>query len=65
MINWNNMDTLEAFKELKETKKVNLREVMSGENGAKRASEYSVAMGGGLIYNYAAKAVDEDIITVL
>ena len=65
MINWNNMDTLEAFKELKETKKVNLREVMSGENGAKRASEYSVAMGGGLNYNYAAKAVDEDIITVL
>ncbi|MBQ2319854.1 MAG: glucose-6-phosphate isomerase [Lachnospiraceae bacterium] len=65
MINWNNMDTLEAFKELKETKKVNLREVMSGENGAKRASEYSVAMGGGLKYNYAAKAVDEDIIEVL
>lgn len=31
MINWNNLDTLEAFKELKETPLVDLNKVMSGE----------------------------------
>ena len=29
MINWNNLDTLEAFKELKETPLVDLNKVMS------------------------------------
>ena len=31
MINWSNLDTLEAFKELKETPLVDLNKVMSGE----------------------------------
>lgn len=34
MINWNNLDTLTSFKELSEVERVNLAEVMSGENGA-------------------------------
>ena len=34
MINWNNLDTLTSFKELPEVERVNLAEVMSGENGA-------------------------------
>ena len=34
MITWNNLDTLEAYKELSNVKKVNLAEVMTGENGA-------------------------------
>ena len=36
MINWNNLDTLTSFKELSEVERVNLAEVMSGENGAER-----------------------------
>ena len=34
MITWNNLDTLESYKELSNVKKVNLAEVMTGENGA-------------------------------
>ena len=36
MINWNNLDTLNSFKELSGVSKVNLQEVMSGESGAER-----------------------------
>ena len=59
MINWNNLDTLTSFKELSEVERVNLAEVMSGENGAERVKDYSVPMTEDLTYNYAAKAVDE------
>ena len=48
MINWNNMDTLASYKELCEQKKVNLAEVMTGENGAERVKKYSVPMAAGL-----------------
>ncbi len=66
MVAWNNFDTLNSYKDLTEnTKKVNLAEVMSGENGADRVKKYSVAMGAGLVYNYAAKEVDEDILAKL
>ena len=44
MITWNNLDTLESFKELSDVKKVNLAEVMTGENGAERVKNYSVPM---------------------
>ena len=62
MINWNNLDNLNSFKELSTVSKVNLVDTMSGENGAKRVKEYSVPMACGLSYNYAAKEVDEDIL---
>ena len=32
MITWNNLDTLESFKELSNVKKVNLVEAMTGRN---------------------------------
>ena len=66
MVAWNNFDTLKSYKDLTEnTKAVNLAEVMSGDNGAERVKNYSVAMGAGLVYNYAAKEVDEDILAKL
>ena len=64
MANWKNLDTLESFKELEGKKKVSVKEAMSGENGAKRVKNYSVPMAAGLTYNYAAKAVDDDILAV-
>ena len=42
MITWNNLDTLESYKELSNVKKVNLVEAMTGENGAERVKNYSV-----------------------
>ena len=62
MINWNNLDTLTSFKELSEVERVNLAEVMSGENGAERVKDYSVPMTEDLTYNYAAKAVDDKVL---
>lgn len=44
MSTWNNLDTLESFKELSNVKKVNLVEAMTGENGAERVKKYSVPM---------------------
>ena len=58
MLNWKNLDTLASYQELEKTDRVNLVEVMSGENGADRVKNYSIPMVEGLTYNYAAKAVD-------
>ena len=58
MITWNNLDTLEAFKNLSKAERVNIAEAMSGENGAERVKTYSTPMAEGLAYNYAAKQVD-------
>ena len=61
MVTWNNLDKLASFEELKKVERVNLAEVMSGENGAERVKSYSVPMAEGLAYNYAAKQVNEDV----
>ena len=65
MVSWNNLDTLASFKELEKVDKVSVKEVMSGENGAKRVKEYSVPMACGMSFNYAAKAVDEKVLDAL
>ncbi len=62
MITWNNLDTLESFKELSNERTVDLVEAMTGENGAERVKKYSVPMAAGLAYNYAAKQVDDNVL---
>ena len=62
MITWNNLDTLEAFKNLSKAERVNIAEAMSGENGAERVKTYSTPMAEGLAYNYAAKQVDDKLL---
>ena len=65
MVTQNNLDKLASFEELKKVERVNLAEVMSGENGAERVKSYSVPMAEGLAYNYAAKQVNEDVLAAL
>ena len=65
MINWNNLDTIQAYQELSKVAPVNLAEVMSGESGAERVKRYTVPMGEGLAFNYAAKQVDDKVLTAL
>ena len=66
MVSWNNMDTLASFKNLADMKdRVNIKEAMAGEGGAERANRYSVPMAAGLVYNYAAKQVDDEILKAL
>ena len=65
MINWKNLDTLNAYSELKNTKEVDLKAVLSGEAGADRVKKYDIPMAAGLAYNYAAKKVDDTLIDKL
>ena len=65
MITWNNLDTVGAYKELEGVAKVNLAEVMSGENGAARVRNYSVPMAEGMVFNYASRPVDDAVLKAL
>ncbi len=65
MITWNNLDTLASYKELFNLEKVDLKEAMSGENGAERVKKYSIPMAEGLSYNFAAKQVDDKLLEAL
>ena len=65
MVTWKNLDTLASYQELENVDRVNLAEVMNGENGAERVRNYSVPMAAGLTYNYAAKQVDDDVLNAL
>ena len=65
MANWKNFDSLNVYQELKNAKKVNLAEVMTGENGANRVKNYCVPMAAGMKFNYAAKEVNDDIKALL
>ncbi len=64
-ISWNNLDTLESYKKLQSLKgKVSVAQELS-QSGAARVAQYSIPMGGGMVYNYAAKQVDEQLVSVL
>ena len=65
MISWNNLDTLNSYKELEKVTPVELAKVMAGENGAERVKKYSVPMTAGLVYNYASKQVDDTVLDAL
>ena len=66
MVTWNNLDTLTSYAKLKDLKNhVDIKEAMTGENGAKRVAEYSAPMASGLSFNYAAKQVDDDVLEAL
>ena len=65
MVEWKNLDTLNAYEKLQKVAKVDVAKVMSGESGANRVKNYSVPMAEGMAYNYAAKAVDDDVLAAL
>jgi len=65
MISWNNLDTLESYKKLQAAAKVDLKKVMSGAAGAERVNKYSAPMAAGMSFNYAARAIDDDIVAAL
>ena len=65
MVAWKNMDTLASYQELVKAEKINLAAAMSGENGAERVKRYSVPMGEGLDFNFGARPVDENILSLL
>ena len=65
MIRWDNLDKLESYRKLQGLAKADLAKEMSGESGAERVKTYSVPMAGGLSFNYAARAVNKEILDAL
>ena len=66
MATWNNLDTLASYKKLAGLKNhVDIKEAMSGENGATRVAKYSAPMAEGLSFNYDAKQVDDSVLAAL
>ena len=65
MITWKNMDTLAAYGELQAADKVCVSDVMRGDTGAERVKNYTVPLGAGMDFNYAARPVDDTILSIL
>ena len=66
MATWNNLDTLASYEKLAGLKnRVDIKEAMAGENGAERVAKYTAPMAEGLSFNYAAKQVDDTVLTAL
>ncbi len=66
MISWENLDKLDSYKKLQSLKDaVSLQKELSGPEAAKRVADYSVPMAAGLTYNYAAKQVNTQVLSVL
>ena len=66
MATWNNLDTLSSYEKLAGLKNhVDIKEAMAGENGAERVAKYTAPMAEGLSFNYAAKQVDDTVLTAL
>lgn len=64
-ISWNNLNKLDSFKKLKTLKgAVSVAKALSDAAGEKRVAEFSIPMGGGLTYNYAAKQVNKQVLSL-
>ncbi|MCR5294494.1 MAG: glucose-6-phosphate isomerase [Lachnospiraceae bacterium] len=62
---WENFSKLNAYARLGSLAPVDVKAVMSGESGAERVRSYKAPMAEGMVYSYAAKAVDEDVLAAL
>lgn len=66
MSEWKNLDSLKSYQEiLKNPVRVDLTKEMTGEKGADRVSRYQIPMKAGLTYSYAAKQVNEEVLSEL
>ena len=66
MVSWKNLDSLPAYSQLKALKdRVDLAAVLAGDGARDRVAAYDVPMAAGLHYNYAAKAVDDTVLSTL
>ena len=65
-MDWKNFDQLESYKKLGDLGyAVDVKEAMAGENGAERVAEYQIPMSNNMVYCYASKQVDDNILDIL
>ena len=62
---WLNFDKLDSYKKLAALKAPELPVALAGEAGAERVAKYQVPMSSGMVYSFAAKQVDDDILAAL
>ncbi len=60
-LRWTNFDKTQAFQKLSDLPKPDIHELLTPE----RVNSYSIPTGGKLVYNYAARPVDDMIIAAL
>jgi len=60
-MNYNNLDTVDAFSKLKKQKVTDIKAALTKD----RVESYMINAGGGFSYNYAAMPVDDHIIDIL
>ena len=66
MATWQNADSLSSWKKLQSLKgMVSVADELGSSEAADGIAKYSIGMGGGLTYNYAAKQVNEQILKTL
>ena len=66
MISWKNFDMLESYKKLGDLKgSADIKTAMAGEDGAKRVADYCAPMAAGMVFNYAARPVNDEILAAL
>ena len=64
-VTWSNADTLPSWKKLMSLKGVSVKEALTAKDAAKRVAKYSVPMAAGLTFNYAAKQVNDSVLSEL
>ena len=62
---WRNMDECPVFEDLQAARIPDITVGMKGDYGEYRIARYSIPMPADLHYNYAAKQVDDTILTIL
>ncbi len=65
-MDWKNFDQLESYKKLGDLGyAVDVKKAMAGENGAERVAKYQVPMSNNMVYCYASKQIDDNILDIL
>lgn len=62
---WKNLDMCTAFDDLQRIKTPDIARLLTGNGAAERVERYSIPMPADMRYNYAAKQVDETVLTIL
>ena len=62
---WLNFDQYKAAGKMAYKQPVDIRTAMAGEAGAERVKKYQAPMGAGMVYSYAAKQIDDELVDIL
>ena len=65
MMEWKNFDLLDSYKKLENAAPVDIKAAMTGDHGAERVAKYQVPMSNGMVYSFAAKQIDDQLLEIL